>query len=34
MELRWKKNEQLGFTAREDLVYRNRTITEMVRIDT
>lgn len=27
----WKKN---GFMEREDLVYRNRTITEMVRIDT
>lgn len=26
--------ERLGFTVREDLVYRNRTITEMVRIDT
>lgn len=26
--------EQLGFTVREDLVYRNKTITEMVRIDT
>jgi ribosomal protein S18 acetylase RimI-like enzyme len=26
--------ERLGFTTREDLVYRNRTITEMVRIDT
>lgn len=26
--------EKLGFTAREDLVYRNRTIREMVRIDT
>ena len=27
----WAK---LGFTTREDLVYRNRTLTEMVRIDT
>ncbi len=26
--------ERLGFTAREDLVYRNKTITEMIRIDT
>ncbi len=26
--------EKLGFTTREDLVYRNRTINEMVRIDT
>ena len=26
--------ERMGFTTREDLVYRNRTITEMVRIDT
>ncbi len=26
--------EKLGFTTREDLVYRNRTLTEMVRIDT
>lgn len=26
--------EKMGFTTREDLVYRNRTITEMVRIDT
>lgn len=26
--------EKLGFTVREDLVYRNRTITEMTRIDT
>lgn len=27
----WEKS---GFTSREDLVYRNKTITEMVRIDT
>lgn len=26
--------EQMGFTVRGDLVYRNRAITEMVRIDT
>ncbi len=26
--------EKLGFTTREDLVYRNKTITEMIRIDT
>ena len=26
--------EKMGFTAREDLVYRNRALTEMVRIDT
>jgi len=26
--------EKLGFTSREDLVYRNKTITEMIRIDT
>lgn len=26
--------EKLGFTPREDLVYRNRALTEMVRIDT
>ena len=26
--------EKLGFTTREDLVYRNKTLTEMVRIDT
>ncbi len=26
--------EKLGFTMREDLVYRNKTITEMIRIDT
>lgn len=26
--------EKRGFTVREDLVYRNRTITEMIRIDT
>ena len=26
--------EKMGFTTREDLVYRNRTIKEMVRIDT
>lgn len=26
--------ERAGFTAREDLVYRNKAITEMVRIDT
>lgn len=26
--------EKQGFTVREDLVYRNKTITEMVRIDT
>ena len=26
--------EKIGFTAREDLVYRNKTITEMIRIDT
>ena len=26
--------EKLGFTAREDLVYRNKVITEMIRIDT
>ena len=25
---------RMGFTAREDLVYRNRTLTEMIRIDT
>ncbi|MDE7291419.1 MAG: GNAT family N-acetyltransferase [Treponemataceae bacterium] len=26
--------EKLGFSAREDLVYRNKSITEMTRIDT
>lgn len=26
--------EKLGFTSREDLIYRNKTITEMIRIDT
>lgn len=26
--------EKMGFTVREDLIYRNRGITEMVRIDT
>lgn len=26
--------EKLGFTAREDLTYRNKALTEMVRIDT
>ena len=26
--------EKMGFTAREDLVYRNRALAEMVRIDT
>lgn len=26
--------EKMGFTGREDLVYRNRTITDMIRIDT
>lgn len=26
--------ERLGFTPREDLIYRNKTITEMIRIDT
>lgn len=26
--------EKIGFTAREDLVYRNKSITEMLRIDT
>lgn len=26
--------ERMGFTAREDLVYRNRSLTELVRIDT
>lgn len=26
--------ENMGFTSREDLVYRNRAITEMIRIDT
>ena len=26
--------EKLGFTIREDLVYRNKVLTEMVRIDT
>lgn len=26
--------EKKGFTAREDLVYRNKTITELIRIDT
>ena len=26
--------EKLGFAARDDLVYRNKTLTEMVRIDT
>ena len=26
--------ENCGFTIREDLVYRNKTITEMIRIDT
>ena len=26
--------EKLGFTVRNDLVYRNRSIVEMVRIDT
>lgn len=27
----WEKN---GFTSREDLIYRNKTINEMIRIDT
>ncbi|MBR1432445.1 MAG: GNAT family N-acetyltransferase [Ruminiclostridium sp.] len=27
----WEKN---GFTSRQDLIYRNKTITEMIRIDT
>lgn len=26
--------ERMGFTVREDLVYRNRTLTEMIRMDT
>lgn len=26
--------ERVGFTIREDLIYRDRTITEMIRIDT
>ncbi len=26
--------EKLGFTVREDLIYRNKAITEMIRIDT
>ncbi len=26
--------EQMGFSAREDLVYRNQTLAEMIRIDT
>lgn len=26
--------EKLGFTLRDDLIYRNKTITEMIRIDT
>lgn len=26
--------EKMGFTGREDLVYRNRTIADMIRIDT
>lgn len=26
--------ENIGFTAREDLVYRNKALTEMIRIDT
>jgi len=26
--------EKMGFTVREDLVYRNKSITEMIRIDT
>lgn len=26
--------EKIGFTTREDLVYRNKTITEMIRYDT
>ena len=26
--------EKVGFTAREDLVYRNKAIAELVRIDT
>ncbi|MDE6730100.1 MAG: GNAT family N-acetyltransferase [Oscillospiraceae bacterium] len=26
--------EKLGFTVREDLIYRNKSITEMIRIDT
>ncbi len=26
--------EKQGFTVREDLVYRNKSITEMIRIDT
>lgn len=26
--------EKMGFTTREDLVYRNRSLTELVRIDT
>lgn len=26
--------ESMGFTSREDLVYRNKTLTEMTRIDT
>jgi len=27
----WEKS---GFSSREDLIYRNKTITEMIRIDT
>ena len=26
--------EKIGFTTRDDLIYRNRSITEMIRIDT
>lgn len=26
--------EKIGFTVREDLIYRNKSITEMIRIDT
>ena len=26
--------EKIGFTQREDLIYRNKTLTEMIRIDT
>ena len=26
--------EKMGFTVRDDLVYRNRTLTELIRIDT
>lgn len=30
----WKQLENRGFTMRTDLVYRNKTLIEMERIDT